>query len=238
MMADNNLNISTVLLGTTIHDLKTHLTAIIAAADLLAEETQSDSNDTKARLLKAIIRNARNMDGKLSKLLKSDFYFDGVQAIEKDIRISQIVRLTMSELKPIFNSKNQGINIDVPSDLSPLKIHRQYVEYIVKTLVHNASKFTPSDGNIQLTARQNDGFVTLEVKDSGIGIPDEELDRIFELHSQVVDNETGENNGSGIGLTMAKYLAELNGGKMWVTSTVGRGSSFFISLPAYQEREK
>jgi len=237
-MADNNLNISTVLLGTTIHDLKTHLTAIIAAADLLAEETPSDANDTRVRLLKAIIRNARNMDSKLSRLLKSDLYFDGVQAIEKDIKISQIVRLTMSELKPIFSSKNQVVDSDIPADLSPLKVHRQYVEYIVKTLVHNASKFTPSSGNIQLIAHQKDGFVTLEVKDSGIGIPGEELERIFEPHSQVVDSETGANNGSGIGLTMAKYLAELNGGKLWVTSTVGKGSSFFISLPAYQEREK
>lgn len=238
MVSDNALDIPTVLLGTTIHDLKTHLTAIIAAADLLSDELKSNSDETLSRLVRAIIRNAHNMDGKISKLLKTDTYFDGVQTTEKCTNIKTLIRDTVSEMTPILHGREQSILINTADELPLLIVHKQYMEYIIRTLLHNASKFTPPGETISLSARQEGSMVVMEVNDSGIGIPEDELDNIFQPHNQVLDGNTEDANGSGVGLTMAKYLAELNGGKMWVQSIVGKGSSFFVAVPGYSKKER
>jgi len=235
-MKDNNVNLSTILLGTTIHDLRTHLTAIIAAAELLSDESIGMS-ETQIKLNNAIIRNAKTMDGKLSKILKTKTYFDGVKPPEESVNLLNVLRESVVELAPVINNSRQVITIDAPEDLPDLTINQQYIDYIIRTLLHNASKFTPPDGSIKMVVKVDDNSIILGIIDSGIGIPQSAIEHIFDSHYQVSGFDQDDHAGSGVGLSMAKYIAEIIGGKLWVNSTVGQGSSFFVSFPILKEKE-
>jgi signal transduction histidine kinase len=114
----------------------------------------------------------------------------------------------------------------LPASLPPVKAHRQYLEQILQNLLTNASKFTPEEGKITIGACRDNKSLVIKVTDSGIGIPAKEQKLIFQPYYQV-----NGGNGSGLGLAITKLLVELHGGKIWLESIMGKGSSFFFSLP-------
>src|SRR5262249_21016642 len=105
------------------------------------------------------------------------------------------------------------------------------IKQILLNLLSNAVKFTPEGGRIGISARQADGAVQISVTDSGIGIAAEDQARIFEEFRQVGSNYAHKTEGTGLGLTLAKKFVELHGGKIWVESEVGKGSTFSFTLP-------
>ena len=105
------------------------------------------------------------------------------------------------------------------------------IKQILLNLLSNAVKFTPEGGRIDLKARQSDGEVEISVSDTGIGISPEDQAKIFEEFRQVGSDYAHKVEGTGLGLTLAKKFVELHGGKIWVTSEVGKGSTFTFTLP-------
>lgn len=211
----------------TIHELKTSLTAIIVSAELLAEELHLDQKSVPARLTQNIIRNARSLDEKLSNfsemvgLLSGDFPFQ-----PEYLEIEPVLHSVTSQLYPITQSKRQSLSFELPASLPMIKAHRQYLEQILLNLLTNASKFTPEEGKITVSVSKDDRSLIIKVKDNGIGISPREHELIFQPYYQV--NEGG---GSGLGLAITKLLVELHGGKIWLESAPGQGSSFYFSLP-------
>jgi len=211
----------------TIHELKTSLTAILVSAELLVDELQVDSKSIPARLTQNIIRNAHYLDEKLTNfsemfgLLAGDFPFQP-EALE----IGEVIHNVTTQLYSILKSKKQSLTLEVSASLPPIKAHRQYLEQILQNLLTNASKFTPEEGKITIVASQNEANLVIQVTDSGIGIPTEERQMIFQPYYQVTGG-----NGSGMGLAITKLLVELHRGKLWLESTEGEGSSFSFSLP-------
>jgi signal transduction histidine kinase len=115
--------------------------------------------------------------------------------------------------------------------LPAITTDRSKLNQIVLNLVANAIKFTPDGGTIVLRARRFGDAIEIEVEDTGIGIPEDELDRIFDEFHQVDGSLSREYGGVGLGLTLVKRLLGLLGGDITVTSTVGRGSTFRVKLP-------
>jgi signal transduction histidine kinase len=105
---------------------------------------------------------------------------------------------------------------------------------VLLNLLSNAVKFTPEGGRISLRASPRDGMVEIAVTDTGIGIAAEDQAAIFEEFRQVGSDETRKQEGTGLGLTLAKKFVELHGGRIWVTSEVGAGSTFTFSIPLRQ----
>jgi signal transduction histidine kinase len=105
------------------------------------------------------------------------------------------------------------------------------IKQILLNLLSNAVKFTPEGGRIGIKARQGDGSVEISVSDTGIGISPEDQAKIFEEFRQVGGDYAHKTEGTGLGLTLAKKFVELHGGKIWVESEVGKGSTFSFSLP-------
>jgi signal transduction histidine kinase len=105
------------------------------------------------------------------------------------------------------------------------------IKQILLNLLSNAVKFTPEGGRIEISARQINGSVEISVSDTGIGIAPEDLPKIFEEFRQVGSDYSHKVEGTGLGLTLAKKFVELHGGKIWVTSELGKGSTFSFSLP-------
>jgi signal transduction histidine kinase len=105
------------------------------------------------------------------------------------------------------------------------------VKQILLNLLSNAVKFTPEGGQVGLTATASDGVITIAVRDTGIGIAPEDQAAIFEEFRQVGRDDTLKQEGTGLGLTLAKKFVELHGGRIWVESQVGQGSTFSFTLP-------
>jgi len=211
----------------TVHELKTLLTAIIVSAELLADELQLDRKSLPARLTQNIIRNAHSLDEKLSNfakmagLLAGDFSFQ-----PERLEIGPVIRDVTAQLYPITQSKRQSLALELPAFLPPVKAQHQYLEQILLNLLSNASKFTPEGGKITVSASQENKSLVIQVADNGIGIPADKQKLIFRPYYQVNGGK-----GSGLGLAITKLLVELHGGKIWLESILGRGSSFFFSLP-------
>ena len=133
-----------------------------------------------------------------------------------------------------------NLKFDIPDALSQVYIDRNHVERIFINLVGNALKFTPAKGTITIAAQpsQDNGMITFSVADTGIGIPEDDLQKLFEEFYRV-DNEINQNvKGTGLGLSLVKQIAEAHGGRVWVTSKVGTGTTFYFTLPTSPDQIK
>lgn len=220
-------------ISATVHELKTPLTAIITSVELLAEELQPEEGSTEGRLIQSIIRNARSIDERLSQFSEMSRLLVGDLRVQPElIKLQDIIRNVTTQLYPIIEDKKQSLRLELADHLPPVNGDRRYLEQILLNLLTNASKFTSEQGKIKLSAWKDEGEVVVEVKDNGIGIPQGEQERIFNPYYQVSRSGLSRRSSSGLGLTITKFLVELHGGKIWLKSGVGEGSSFFISLPA------
>ena len=122
------------------------------------------------------------------------------------------------------------LRVTCPDDLPSIQVDSQRLEQVLVNLIHNAVKFTRAGGEVVLFAGSIPGGVQFAVRDTGIGIPAEEVSRIFERFYRVDKSRTG--SGTGLGLSIAKHIVEAHGGKIWAESTEGRGSTFFFSIPS------
>ena len=122
-----------------------------------------------------------------------------------------------------------SLRVECPEELPPIKIDSQRLEQVLVNLIHNAVKFTRSGGEVVLEAESSDGLVRFAVRDTGIGIPEEAVTRIFERFYRVDKSRTG--GGTGLGLSIAKHIVDAHGGKIWAESVEGRGSTFYFSIP-------
>ena len=227
--------------ATTIHELKTSLTAIIVSAELLADELQPSEKSMLGRLIQSIIRNAHSIDERLILLSETGGLLAESSRFQPEpTKIGQVIHNVATQLYPEIQSRRQSLTLEVPDSLPPAKADRQYLEQILLTLIANASKFTAEEGQVKVSAYQEGKSLVVQVSDTGVGIPAEEQERIFQPYYQVNRDkgfqttrivEGRKHSDSGLGLAIAKFLVELHGGKIWLKSKVGQGSSFFFSLP-------
>lgn len=209
------------------HELKTSLTAIIVSAELLADELPLEDESVHWKLIQSIIRNAHRLNERVSFFAEmprppmDDFQFQ-----PEPVEIGQIINSVVTRLHPTIQGRRQSLTLELPDSLHPAKADKQHLEQILLTLIANASKFSPEEGKIKVSAWQNDSLV-IQISDSCGGIPAEEEERIFLPHYQI---HQGDGKG-GLGLTIAKFLVELHGGKIWLKGKDGLGCSFFFSLP-------
>ena len=122
-----------------------------------------------------------------------------------------------------------SLRVECTNDLPKVKIDSQRLEQVLVNLIHNAVKFTRTGGEVVLFADSGPGEVRFAVRDTGIGIPLEDVPRIFERFYRVDKSRTG--SGTGLGLSIAKHIVEAHGGKIWAESTEGKGSTFYFTIP-------
>lgn len=209
------------------HELRTPITTI----GLLAETLEDDEVRRS--------KQGRKMIGSIRREL--DTLTQIVQEMRDLSRIEQgqmIIKMTENPLKEIVlagteplmalaESKNQVITVEVASDTVVLA-DRFQVERIVKNIVHNAIKFTPPEGKIHVKTQVADAEATIMISDNGIGIPAEDVSRIFERFFQV---DRSRKDGTGLGLAIARHIVIAHGGKIWVESEEGAGTRFLFTLP-------
>jgi two-component system phosphate regulon sensor histidine kinase PhoR len=124
---------------------------------------------------------------------------------------------------------NLNLRLECAKNLPPVNIDLQRLEQVLVNLIHNAVKFTRAGGEIVLLAEASIGEVRFAVRDTGIGIPEEDVSRIFERFYRVDKSRTG--SGTGLGLSIAKHIVEAHGGKIWAESLERQGSTFYFTIP-------
>ena len=148
------------------------------------------------------------------------------------VNISTVINDTVSKFADIGAAKNIRLSCNIDHRIRSVYVDPQRISQILDNLLTNAIKFTPEDGEITVTANENDEETTITVEDSGIGISPEMQQDIFSKFNQI-DRQAGAGyNGSGLGLTICKGIIALHGGRMWVESDTGSGSKFCFSIPA------
>ncbi len=210
------------------HELRSPLAVVLSYATLLEEEAEGPMREHLRQIVQAATKLKRIVDEMVS-LRQIDTGNIPVQIAPVDV--AQVVRTVLEDLRLLAERKRQQVHVELPADLPPVQTDRQLLRIILNNLVSNAIKFTPEGGTIRLGAALAGQQLTISVADTGVGIPAEELERIFERFYQVEDSLRRTHGGIGLGLSVAREMAELLGGRIWAESQVGRGSTFFLALP-------
>jgi signal transduction histidine kinase len=214
------------------HELKTPLTCIIASGGLLSEEIRGEEQKpASGKLVQNIVCSADNLLARLDGLVES--LKKGVWRPQLQLRplaIKFLLEDIKDQVSPIAKSKEQSLTLDLPASLPVVLADAPQLAQVLLNLLTNACKFTPEGGSIILRARKQEADLVVEVQDNGIGIAKEEQAKLFQSYSRVASDEQSY-NGVGLGLALAKQTVELHGGRIWVESELGKGSTFAFSLP-------
>jgi signal transduction histidine kinase len=221
------------LLLTVAHELKTPLTVIKAGTEMLALQEETPGSGPRSRLIRSINRGVERLERLVDESLDYARMQDSNLELElQSTNIRDLYQETVALLTPIARSKRQTLNLDLPEVLPILVIDRRRWERVLLNLISNANRYTGPEGKICVSIDLVPGYLITRVTDTGQGIAPEDLERVFNVYYR---NSTADGKGagksSGIGLSIAKYLVELHGGKIWVESSLGEGSTFYFSLP-------
>jgi two-component system, OmpR family, phosphate regulon sensor histidine kinase PhoR len=210
------------------HELRTPLTAIRGYVEALLDEEQ-DAEQSR-RFLEIIERHSERMERLVKDLLRLarlDARQEPLDVAPCDLQ--QLFHAVVADLAPTIEAKRQRIAIDVEPDACTVGADPAKLHDVVRNLVENAVNYSPALADIQLAARRGSGQVTIEVADSGPGIPAEDVTRVFERFYRVDKSRTGP--GTGLGLAIVKHLVELHGGLATAGNRVEGGASFTVTLP-------
>ncbi|HEY7116596.1 MAG TPA: ATP-binding protein [Tepidisphaeraceae bacterium] len=213
------------------HELRTPLTVIKGFVETLQDGAWRDERKAP-EYLNTIHRHADQLTNLVSDLLElSKLESTGLSPRRSPVDLGFVIHKACELLTPAAGRKNQTLTTDVPTDLPSIKGNADYLERAVANLIDNASKYTPEGGHIAVAAHANGQFLSVEVADDGIGIPAEDLPRIFERFYRVDRSRSREMGGTGLGLSIVKLVAQVHGGQIEVDSTPGKGSTFRLKLP-------
>jgi PAS domain S-box-containing protein len=217
-----------------VHELKTPLTSVIASSDLLASELPEG---LPLRLVKNIARGAHDLHKRIDELL--DLARGEMGMLRLSLACVDPVALLQGlaeDMGPVALSRDQSLVLELPSCLPLAWADESRLRQVVLNFLDNASKFTGGGGKITLRAREEAESLMVEVDDSGPGISEEDQQRLFlSYHRLIGDRERF--SGLGLGLALSKTLVELHGGKIWVKSQKGVGSTFGFSVPLATESQ-
>jgi two-component system phosphate regulon sensor histidine kinase PhoR len=219
------------------HELRTPLTSIKGYAETLFTESIDDDSKVKS-FAQIILKHANRLSALVQDLLSlTRLESQSTPMVKKETDVGRVLDAAILMIKPAAEAKH----IDIETELAPEKIiawaDRDQIGQALVNLLDNAIKYTPDKGSINVYVTDADDEVHVTVKDTGIGIPREHLNRIFERFYRVDKNRSREMGGTGLGLSIVKHIIHSHGGRVWVQSELEVGSSFSFSLPKKEDQE-
>ena len=212
------------------HELKTPITSIMGYADTLLEGEYD--KETQEKFLNVIASEARRMARLVTDLLTLSRYDSNKKKTKKEsFDLGELVKKCQDKLAIEIKKKNHNVNCFVTADVPPVYADKDDIERVVLNILTNSIKYTPDGGEIKIYVGfvYNDAYI--KIFDNGIGIPEEDLSRIFERFYRVDKARTREMGGTGLGLSIAKEILDKNGGSIDIKSTVGQGTEVVIRIP-------
>lgn len=221
-------------ISTVSHELRTPLTSIKGyTTSLLRQDVQWDGQ-TKQEFLQIIDEKSDELRDLIDKLLQmSKVEARALQIQKEPVLLNRLAQKIAEEHSS--RTKRHTFVMDFPTPFPVVEADSRHISEVLHNLVENAIKYSPNGGQITVQGRIEDKSVVISVSDQGVGIAQEDLDKVFERFYRVDNELTRQAAGSGLGLSIAKGLVEAHGGRIWAESTPGKGSTFYFSLPLSEE---
>jgi signal transduction histidine kinase len=214
------------------HELRTPLTEIIAALCLLQEDYVGPLNAQQRQYLNIACGAADHLDTLIGDLIAfTQLQAEAVAIRREPASLGMLARHVITQLTSRAAAKSLRLSIDTKPDLPPILVDGGMITRVISNLVINAINYTPPGGQVSVTVGAEPGFQTIDVKDTGIGIPKEKQPLLFESFYQADNHMTRQVGGLGIGLAYARRIVEAHQGKITFTSEAGQGSTFTVRLP-------
>ncbi len=213
------------------HELRTPLASIKEGTSMLLEGLGGGITAKQQRILKIIVQASNRLIDLVNSLLDLSKMEAGMlkyQYAATDLYF--LVNKSLEELTPLAEAKHIYIDNKCLA-LQTVNVDQERMLQVLRNIIGNAIKFTPEDGSIKLETHEKEDFVEIAVHDTGIGIREEDLGRIFHKFQQIVAAKGEKIMGTGLGLATVKQIIHAHGGKVWATSQEGRGSTFYFTLP-------
>jgi signal transduction histidine kinase len=215
------------------HELRTPLNAIIGFSEVLLERMFGEVNAKQEEYLRDILASGRHLLSLINDILDLSKVEAGRMELELDrFDLPAALENTLTLVRERASRHAIALEVGIDPALGEVVADERKLKQIVLNLLSNAVKFTPEGGRIALAAALADGSVEIAVSDTGIGIAPEDQERIFEEFRQVGSDYVRKREGTGLGLALTRRFVELHGGRIWVKSTPGQGSTFTFTLPA------
>jgi signal transduction histidine kinase len=214
------------------HELKAPLSSLLMQISVVRDGLAGELTSKQSELLGKAKDKTKGMITLVNDLLDYRRIEEGksIQKIES-LDCGEILQRTVELMRPSARDKGVAITADIDSDLPACSGDRGGVEAVFVNLISNAIKYTHKSGNIKIILNQAGRDIRFKVIDDGIGIPPEDLDRIFEKFYRIKSEETRSISGSGLGLSIVKGIVDAHNGRIHVESEMGKGTTFIVSLP-------
>lgn len=212
------------------HELLTPLASLKALAETLRDSALDDPQmarhfldrmetevDALTQMVQELLELSRIESGKVPLRLKQ-------------LSVAEVVQPPVERLRPQAERAGLTLAVTLPEPVPEVLADAERIQQVITNLVHNAIKFTPTGGTVTVTAAQSGDEVLITVTDTGVGIPADDLPRIFERFYKI-DRARSAGGGTGLGLSIARHIVQAHGGQIWATSTEGQGSTFYFTLP-------
>ena len=231
-------NLKSILLQTVSHELKSPITAIKLSTELLDHVLNGNASEQQRDRL---IRTLQNGIQRLERLTSESLDYAAMQSAHLElnrepVRLSSVVEQAVALLQPSISARDQKVELDVIDSLHPLMIDEPRIERVIANLVSNAHKYSPKGGLIRIEILRDGEDQVVRVIDQGPGIDDSEVDAVFSPYYRGKLADTSPVQGSGLGLSIARYLTELHDGTLTISQETSgdaaSGSTFVLKLPA------
>jgi PAS domain S-box-containing protein len=229
--ADRLNGLKSEFLASMSHELRTPLHTIIGFAELLAEGTEGPLNEKQKRFLQHIQEDSEHLLGLINDVLDlSKIEAGGMSLRIEDVSLAVAISDAVNAIRP--RAAMKSLALESHDSFSGLvAVDPMRLKEVFYNLLSNAVKFTPEGGKITLQTEEDGRFVRITISDSGIGIPADQLEQVFEKFYQVGYATNGVREGTGLGLAICRHLIEMHGGRIWIESGSGIGSHFHFTVP-------
>ncbi|HET6350464.1 MAG TPA: ATP-binding protein [Candidatus Krumholzibacteria bacterium] len=220
----------TEFLANISHELRTPLSVIIAYTEALRDGLVSD--DDRPHFLDVIAENGQSLLRLINDLLDlSKLEVSGTMLSFTLSHIHDVIRVLWPKVSAAATQKGIDLSFKPGYEIPVVYIDNKRISQVLLSLAHNAVKFTDQGGKVEVSTRRSEEGVVVQVSDTGAGIPEDRVATIFDTFRQLDGSSTRRAGGLGIGLAIAKHIIELHGGKIWVESKAGVGSTFAFMIP-------
>jgi len=222
--------------ATVSHDLRSPLTLMRGYATML--EMVGELNEQQQGYVRKIISGVENMSRLVNNLLDLGRIEIGVGLQVEHVTLLDVIQRVASSLQLQASQKNITLNVELPRDMpNAVEADEALLQQAVYNLVENAIKYTPDGGRVTIRTSSLPGYLIFSIEDSGIGIAADDLPRLFEKFYRGKQREARAQHGSGLGLAIVHSIATNHGGRVWVDSVVGKGSTFHLQIPLSQNKD-
>jgi signal transduction histidine kinase len=224
---ENEINKRAEFFRALVHELKTPLTPIVASSETLMEFVE---DNTLRDLARNVYEGALRLNSRVDELLDISRGELGMLTVHPEpINITLLIQDVESYVRPQIVQNHQFLTVEMPNSIPVIMGDEPRLRQVLLNLLNNAMKFTPKDGKITVKTRVEESYLRIEVHDTGRGIDESEMERLFHPYNRIEDDRQ-HFSGLGLGLALCKKLIDLHGGRIWIESQKGKGTVFIFTL--------